>query len=126
LFLHQFLSINLSEQIHLTAGAGTLVRFPGFPFGNFSAKEISMDHRDWELLDKQLRGSNCSWRNDSLTIWMVVAVFLAGIAFGGIVFTPENKPIRIASNHTAAMACDYNGACRIRSHPPAASTLTAL
>jgi len=85
-----------------------------------------MEERDWELLDKQLRGSNFSRRNDSLTIWMVVAVFFTGIAFGGIVCTPENRPIRIASNHTAAMACDYNGTCRIRSHPPAASTLTAL
>jgi hypothetical protein len=85
-----------------------------------------MDQRDWELLDKQLRGSNFSRRSESLTIWMVVSVFFTGIALGGIVSTPENRPIQIASNHTAAMVCDYNGACRIRSHPSAVSTLTAL
>ena len=86
-----------------------------------------MDQRDWDLLDKQLRGANFSRRDDSLTVLTIFAVFFAGIAFGGIVFTHENRPIRIASNHTtAAMACDYNGACRIRSHPPAAGALTAL
>jgi hypothetical protein len=30
--LHQFSSINLSEQIHLTTGEGTLVLFPDFSF----------------------------------------------------------------------------------------------
>jgi hypothetical protein len=85
-----------------------------------------MDQRDWELLDKQLRGSNFSSRSDSFTIWMVVAVFFTGIAFGGIASTSENRPTQIASSHTAAMVCEYNGPCRIRSHPSAVSTLTAL
>jgi len=31
--LHQFSSINLSEQIHLTTGEGTLVLFPDFSLG---------------------------------------------------------------------------------------------
>jgi hypothetical protein len=92
----------------------------------FPVKEISMNQRDWELLDKQLPGTNFSRRNGSLTILMAVAVFFAGIAFGTIMVTHESRPIRIASNHTAAMACEYNGACRIRPHPPAVSTLSAL
>ena len=86
-----------------------------------------MDQRDWELLDKQLRGSDPSPRNDGVAVLSVVAVFLAGTTLGGILFAPESKPMRIASNHTtAAIACDDNGACRIRSHPPAAGTLVAL
>jgi hypothetical protein len=93
----------------------------------FPVKEISMDQRDWKLLDKQLRGPNPSRPNDGVTVLMAVAVFFAGMTLGGILFAHESKPMRIASNHTtAAMACDDNGACRIRSHPPAASTLVAL
>jgi hypothetical protein len=86
-----------------------------------------MDQRDWELLDKQLRGANLPQRTDRLTVLTVVALFLAGIAFGSLAVTPQSTPIRVALNHTtAAMACDYNGACRIRPHMPAASTLSAL
>ena len=86
-----------------------------------------MDQRDWELLDKQLRGVNLPQRTDSLTVLTVLAVFFAGIAFGSLAVTHQSTPIRVASNHTtAAMACDYNGACRIRPHMPAAGTLSAL
>jgi hypothetical protein len=42
--------------MQLTAEAGTLDAFVDFSEG--SCKEISMDQRDWELLEKQLRGSN--------------------------------------------------------------------
>jgi hypothetical protein len=49
------------------------------------------------------------------------------MTLGGILFAHESEPMRIASNHTtAAMACDDNGACRIRSHPPAGGTLVVL
>ena len=87
-----------------------------------------MDRRDWELLNRQLRGANnLPQQTDSLTVLTVVAVFFAGIAFGSLAVTHENKPIRAVSNDTtAAMACDYNGARRIRPHMPAAGTLSAL
>jgi hypothetical protein len=86
-----------------------------------------MNQRDWELLDKQLRGANFSRRTDGLSILTVLAVFFAGIAFGSVAITHESEPIRTASSHTtAAMACDYNGACRIRPHMPPAGTLSAL
>jgi len=85
-----------------------------------------MTQRDWELLDKQLRGATLPRRNDSLAALTIVAVFLAGIAFGSLAVTHQSTPIRLASNHTPVMACDYNGACRIRSHAPAAGTLSAL
>ena len=86
-----------------------------------------MDRRDWELLDKQLQGSDPSRRDDGVPILTVVAVFFSGMIIGGILFAPKTQPMRIASNHaTAAMACDDNGTCHIRSHPPAGSTLVAL
>jgi hypothetical protein len=94
--------------------------------GGIPAKAISMEQRDWELLDRQLQGANFPRRNYSLTVLMVVAVFFAGIASGRLVVTHESRPIRIASNHTTAMVCEYNGACRIRPHPPAAGTVSAL
>jgi hypothetical protein len=54
----------------------------------------------------------------------VVAMFFAGMTLGGTLFAHESKPMRIASNSTAAvMVCDHNGACRIRSHPPAVAAL---
>ena len=85
-----------------------------------------MELRDWELLDKQVWGLRPP-RNNRVTVLTVIAVFFTGMTLGGILFAHESKPMRIASNHTtAAMACDDNGACRIRSHPPAASTLVAL
>ena len=78
-----------------------------------------MDRRDWELLDKQLQGSDPSRRNDGVPILTVVAVFFSGMIIGGILFAHESKPMQIGSNYaTAAMVCD-NGACRIRSHSPA-------
>ena len=87
-----------------------------------------MDQRDWELLDKQLRGANLPRRNDSLAVLTVIAVFFAGILFGSVAVTHQSTPIRVASNDTAAMACDHdhNGACRIRSHATAAGILSAL
>ena len=86
-----------------------------------------MDQRDWELLDKQLQGPNPSRRNNGGMFLTVVAMFFAGMTFGGTLFAHESKPMRIASNHTTtAMACDDEGACRIRSHPPAGGTLVAL
>ena len=56
-----------------------------------------MDRRDWELLDKQLQGSDPSRRNDGVPILTVVAVFFSGMIIGGILFAPETQPVRIAS-----------------------------
>jgi hypothetical protein len=82
-----------------------------------------MNPRDWELLDKQLRGANPSRRNNGGMFLTVVTIFFTGMTFGGILFAHESKPMQIASNKTtAAMVCD-NGACRIRSHPPAVAAL---
>jgi hypothetical protein len=82
-----------------------------------------MDQHDWELLDRQLRGPNPSPRNNGGMFLTVVAIFFTGMTLGGILFAHESKPMRIASNNTAVMECDHNGACRIRSHPPAVAAL---
>jgi len=83
-----------------------------------------LDQRNWELLDKQLRGPNPSRRNNGGMFLTVVAMFFAGMTLGGTLFAHESKPMRNASNNTAAvMVCDHNGACRIRSHPPAVAAL---
>ena len=55
-----------------------------------------MDRRDWELLDKQLQGSDPSRRNDGVPVLTVVSVFFAGMIIGGILFAPETQPMRIA------------------------------
>jgi hypothetical protein len=83
-----------------------------------------MEQRDWELLDKQIRGPNSSRRNNGGMLLMVAATFFAGMTLGGALFEHESKAMRIARNETtAAMVCDYNGACRIRSHPPTVAAL---
>ena len=82
-----------------------------------------MDQRDWELLDRQLRGPNPSPRNNGGMFLTVVAIFFAGMTLGGILFAHESKPMRIASNIRRLMMCDDNGACRIWSHPPAVAAL---
>ena len=62
--------------------------------------EISMDQRDWELLDRQLCGSDPCRRNDGVTVFTVVAVFFAGMTL----FAHESKPMRVASNLATVMA----------------------
>ena len=46
-----------------------------------------MEQRDWELLDKQVRGLRPKRRRNSLT---VVAVFFAGMILGGLLVPHES------------------------------------
>ena len=48
-----------------------------------------MDRRDWELLDKQLQGSDLSRQNDGVPVLTVAAVFFSGMIIGGILFAPQ-------------------------------------
>ena len=62
-----------------------------------------MDRRDQELLDKQLWGvSPNPPRNGDIIGVAFVAVFLAGIAIGEILFAHDSKQIQIASHDGAA------------------------
>ena len=56
-----------------------------------------MEQRDWELLDKQVRGLRPP-RNDDVTVLTVVAMFFAGMILGGLLVPHESELMRIASN----------------------------
>lgn len=71
----------------------------------FPVREIQdMEQRDWELLDKQMRGLSPP-RNDAIMVLTLAAVFFAGMTLGGLVFPREGEPMQIASSD--ATACDY-------------------
>ena len=63
-----------------------------------------MEQRDWELLDKQVRGLSPP-RNDVIMVLTLAAVFFAGMTLGGLLFPREGEPMQIASSD--ATACDY-------------------
>ena len=63
-----------------------------------------MEQRDWELLDKQMRGLSPP-RNDTIMVLMLAAVFFAGMTLGGLLFPRQGEPMQIAS--WDATACDY-------------------
>ena len=68
-----------------------------------------MEQRDWELLDKQLRGHQPP-RNDGVLVSTVIAVFFAGTILGGILVPHESEPMRIASNDVRTAISLPNGA----------------
>jgi hypothetical protein len=55
-----------------------------------------MDRRDQELLDKQMRRLGPP-RNDGVIAVMLAAMFLVGMAIGGVLAAPQSEPIQIAS-----------------------------
>ena len=59
--------------------------------------ELKMDRRDQELLDKQM-GRLSPLRNDGAIAVMFAAMFLVGMALGGVLSAHESEPIQIASN----------------------------
>ena len=61
-----------------------------------------MDRRDQELLDKQMRRVSAP-RNDGAIALMVAAMFLVGMALGGILSPHEGPPTQIASTQIASM-----------------------
>ena len=56
-----------------------------------------MDRHDRELLDKQMRRLTPP-RNDGVIALMFAAMFLVGMALGGVLSAHESQPIQIASN----------------------------
>jgi hypothetical protein len=55
-----------------------------------------MDRYDRELLDKQMRGLSPP-RNDGVIVVLLVAMFLVGMAIGGILSPHQTAPIQVAS-----------------------------
>jgi hypothetical protein len=83
----------------------------------FLMKEFSkMDRRDQKLLDKQLRRINPAPRNDGVIAFAVLAVFFAGMAFGGFMFAYKSEPIQIASNDATPAAVLSSGALPATRH----------
>jgi hypothetical protein len=56
-----------------------------------------MDQRDRELLDKQLQRFGPPPRSTGTMILALVAVFLAGVTLGTVMFAYRAEPTRIAS-----------------------------
>ena len=62
-----------------------------------------MDKRDTELLDRELWGvSHSPPPNTAITGFIVIVIFFAGMALGGILFANDGKPPQIASNDPLA------------------------
>ncbi len=55
-----------------------------------------MDRHDRELLDKQMRRLSPP-RNDGVVAMLFVAMFLVGMAIGGILSPHQTEPIQVAS-----------------------------
>jgi hypothetical protein len=72
--------------------------------------DSKMTRRDWELLDKQLWGVSSPPPQNGAKIGLtIIAVFLAGIGIGDILFAPQSQPIlthdavSVASNAQSIM-----------------------
>jgi len=76
--------------------------------GPSSACFSDMDKRDWELLEKRMRRSSPP-RNDGIVGLTVAAVFLAGMALGGVLLAHENGPTRPAWNNVQVATFLLNG-----------------
>jgi hypothetical protein len=59
-----------------------------------------MDQHDQELLDKQLGRISPSPRRNAVILSAVIAVFLAGVTFGGFI-TEKTETMQIASDDAA-------------------------
>ncbi len=76
-----------------------------------------MNRRDRELLDKQLRGLNLPPRHDGVMALAIFAVFLAGMALGGLVFAHKSVPMQqIAANDVTPAISVANDAPSITWH----------
>jgi hypothetical protein len=64
--------------------------------------DVKMDRREKELLDKQMRRLSAP-RNDGVIGVMLAAMFLVGVAIGGVVFPHQSEPTQIASTQIASI-----------------------
>ena len=62
-----------------------------------------MTRRDQELLEKQLWGVSSRPRQNGIITLTIVAVFLAGIVIGDILFAQQSTPVQITSHDAIAM-----------------------
>ena len=74
-----------------------MLRFVSIKIG-----DVKMDRREKELLDKQMRLLSAP-RNDGVIVVMLAAMFLVGVAIGGVVFPHQSEPTQIASTQIASI-----------------------
>ena len=69
-----------------------------------------MNPHDWELLDKQLYGfSSRPPQKGGAVGLVVVAMFLAGMAVGGVLFSHDSKLEQLASQEARTAISFLNG-----------------
>ena len=71
-------------------------------FASIKIGDVKMDRREKELLDKQMRLLSAP-RNDGVIVMMLAAMFLVGVAIGGVVFPHQSEPTQIASTQIASI-----------------------
>jgi hypothetical protein len=69
---------------------------------------VSMNQREQDLLDKQLRWLSPTPRNDCVMILAIVAAFVAGTILGAL-FLHQSDPMQIVSNSAMAATPDSPG-----------------
>ena len=65
-------------------------------FASIKIGDVKMNRYDQELLDKQMRRLTQP-ENYGVIGVMLVAMFLVGVAIGGVVFPHQSEPTQIAS-----------------------------
>jgi hypothetical protein len=68
-----------------------------------------MDQRDWEFLDKQTRWQRPAPPPTSTVILMLLAIFVAGITTGALLFSTGSQPVPTGKDGKAALAFLLNG-----------------
>jgi hypothetical protein len=69
-----------------------------------------MDQRDWEFLDKQTRWQRPAPPPTATIILMLLAIFVAGITTGALLFSTGSQPVPTGKDGKAALAFLLNGA----------------
>jgi hypothetical protein len=103
------------------------MKFPA-PFQGFNGLfegDSEMEQRDWELLDKQLRGQHPP-QNDGLIVLTVAAVFFAGMILGSLLVPHESELMRIALNDARTVISLANGASPTDEHEKRATNATFI
>lgn len=72
-----------------------------------------MNRRDRELLDKQLHGLTVAPRSDVALILAILAVFFAGITFGGFLSAYTSAPAQVAANEIVPAISQLHSAPKV-------------
>ena len=98
IFLNSLANASLIKEpnVRSTAVSETAAVLLRFASTKQKIGDAKMNRHDRELLDKQMRRLSPP-RNDGAIAVMFAAMFLVGMALGGVLSTHESEPIQIAS-----------------------------